>query len=35
MYILNVDENEIEVELKFDLEENWEPRFNPGSFLWF
>lgn len=35
VYILNVDENEIEVELKFDLEENWEPRFNPGSFYGF
>lgn len=35
IYILDIDGKEIEVCLKYDLEQNWEPRFNPGSFYGF
>lgn len=35
LYMLDIDSKIVEVVLKFDLEENWEPRFNPGSYLGF
>lgn len=34
-YTIELDGEEICIMLKFDLEENWEPTFNPGSFLGF
>lgn len=35
VYVLNIENKEIDVVLKFELEQNWEPRFNPGSFYGF